>query len=636
MRVKSTLGKITLNGFLCSSFLALSCATFAQDLGEGVAVGADKQDSLPARKKMRIEIPKEYRGHGRKLRIRNLTTGKETIVDLSDEEFISSDVARSLLDKNSDRLEPQFSILDRRGPADQKQFTETQILGQPYWRPLKFRKIDQKGQLTLELESPNSSPKASEAERRRPLREDRGIKRLFEIGWKALRVKRPDLAEQAFSRILTKQKFLNDEQKAQAHLGHGIALFHQKGCAASDEDLVQADQDPRNHDDVSYFRALCMVEDKKYDEARVQFQELVGKQHPTYAEPSRFYLGVVAENEKHFDDAKSAYLDTIDFANDPRLVALAKERLAALKAREMAEANKSGIFSGALTAGAGYDSNVVALPRGVDPSEFSVSKESSASMLAVLLTELQIANRQSFDANFRYLFSAFHYTESSVSQLYDLQSHELGLAADMRLSPRWELGTDLSYNAVFLGPISSAGEYLATPALQFKLNKLLGDAKAPRARLENSFALSWPRPKRAATSPELDLTANDYLVSSRYKVKHGTQTLGSGLELEYHPSAGIMNSFYAFNLIGSWDLPLGKPAWDLFVNQEAKAGGAVYWASTENRKDMSLTYTASLARSWKRWLETRLQFTGTLAFSSVKDKYQYQRAQINLLVTALF
>ena len=609
-------------------------------------------EAIKTDKPVQIEIPERLRTSGAKLRIKNLTTGREVVLDISDEEFISSDIVKSLTDGTSKLLVPEFSILEstRRvqtqagAPSDPGiggyRNSKSIVYDQPIWRSIGFttRKVKAgRTQILIDTKVQNTVLTPEQAERRRSLQESIGLKKLFDIGFRALAAKRFNIALEAFSRILKKQELLNAQQLSQASLGRGISKFHQEGCKNIEDDFRRADEDSKNFDDVSYYRALCFVEAKRFDDAAGLFKELARRQSPAYAEHARFYLGVVAENQERYDEAESAYLDTIDFAADKRVVELAKEHVAIvhkLKAEQNYE-NKWVTFMATLASG--YDSNVVGLPQGLSPADYSLTQASSVSFMGLGSVELKPPFGKSVDNRLHYSFLALHYAAGAIANSYDVQSHDAGTSLDVRLGAQNIAGLGVGCNSVFLKPISVSTEYLATTSFSGKWAHVIGDPAVSTSDMEIDFKASLVRPRQAAIVPSYDSTANSYLVSSRYTVhRKSGSNLGDGLDIEYRPSTGSQNSYYSSTLYGRWDLPLGPEKWGISANQEAALQYTSYWQSVEKRKDYIARYTGSVARSWGEAVETRLQFVGTMSFSSQSAKYRYNKAQLNLLVTAFF
>lgn len=609
----------------------------------------------------KIPVPKGLKKAGGKLRIRNKATGQSKVIDLADQEFISSDEVRELMDPKTQEFKPEFSVLDFERPKKSptggrgtnpqaQQFTNSLVFDQPVWRELGFRSRRLRGGgVVVELDSKGGkilgparvrmpAPTPDEAARRRGLVEGGDVKKLFDIGWRSLNAKRYDLGVIAFGRVLQRKEFLTTEQLMQAHLGLGISKFHQEGCPKIEEHFLIADRDPKNFEDIAYYRGLCAVEAKRFDKADPLFKELAKRQSTKYGESSRFFIGVVAENLDQLDDAESAYMDTIDFASDQKLVSLAKARLEAVKQAKIQREFERKWFLAAITGALGYDTNVVQLPQSLSPSDYQISKASSPTALGLVYTEIKPPWTRAADLKIKYTFLGLHYFSKELYKTYDIQSHEAGLGAAFSPTASDRVSLGLAYNSVFKGPLGEASEYIVTPSFEAKWLMVNGALDNPTGDMEFGFKVGLVRPRFGP--PEgvtaLDATANSYVVSYRQNFRRpGNQVIGPGADFEYRPSSGSDNSYGAGTLLGKWDLPIGPDSWQLTANQEAAFQATYYYQSSLKRKDYLLRYTGSVARLWTPWLETRLQFVGTWGLSS-ESLYRYRRGQLNLLVSAFF
>lgn len=609
---------------------------------------------IPTQKGVQVQIPAHLRKPGTKLRVKNLDTGREAIFEVSDEEFIASDVVRSLLDKDGDKLIPEFSILDSikkqraRMPAPTDpglggyRISKSLIFDQPVWRTVGYRTERLKnGVIKIEIDPKvrNIVISPDVAERRRSLREARGIRELFEAGWKALKAGQYNVSLEAFERVVNKKDLLKPEQISQAHLGKGISNFHQKGCDFIDEDFREADKDPKNYEDVSYYRALCFVEKARFDDAEGLFAELVKRQSASYLEASRFYLGVVAENKQNYDAAESAYLDTIDFANDQRIVELAKERLQLVR-RLRAEANyQSRLVNFAATFGTGYDTNVIALPQGLSPSDYNVSNKASISYLGLGMMEIKLPfYGKGLDHKLRFSGLLMHYQRPDISTNYDIQSGDAATSFTFMAAERNNFILGASFNRVYLGGLGVSTPYLDTMAGEFKWQRYLGPLDNPTGDLDNTFKFSKFLSKRAAATATSDSNAQSFLINSRYNIRTSApHVYGPGLDIEYRPATngGTDNSYYMGALVGKWDFPVGPEDWGVMLNQETGFQYTSYYESSTGRSDKLLRYSVSAGKGWFEMMETRAGVSYMKSLSNVSTS-RYSKIQFTLTLTAVF
>lgn len=610
-----------------------------------------KADPIDPTAGVKIQIPSHLRDKGGKIRIRNLTTGREAILTIDDEEFISSDVVKTLTDGSTKLLVPEFSVLTsikRSGrinaPSDPSvgmAFTKEKFLySQPVWKPVPFALQKLPGGGTkIYIDTKQStfllSPEAAAA--RRDLKEDVGIRKLFDVGFRALKAHKFDVSLESFRRLLAKKDVLTEVQLRQASLGHGISSFHQKGCQAIEADFKIADQDPKNFDDVSYYRALCFVEAKRFDDAGGLFRDLARRQSPVYAEQARFYSGVVSENQEKYDEAESAYLDTIDFANDQRIVGLAKERVEIVK-RLKAERNyENKWFALSMSAGTGYDTNVVSLPASLSPADYNLTNVKSISYLGLGSFDIKPKFSRGVDNHLRYTLLALHYQDAAISAASDVQSHDGAFAMDFGMGPTDGVGFTADYNSVFLGPVKTSHEYLVTTSGEVHWNSMEGEPAAPTGDTVWSFKTSLVRPRVAAPTAATNSRANAYLLSWRYTSRANLPSvMGPGFDLEYRPSSGVDNSYVSPTLSGNWSHPFGSEKSGLYLSHEGVLQDTYYYQhTTVKRNDYILKYTGSLSMVWWQKVEAKLQFIGTMSFSNVTT-YTFKKVQLNFLVSTSF
>jgi hypothetical protein len=606
---------------------------------------------------LRIEIPPEVRAEGGKIRVTNRLTGRSKTLEVSHRRTLTEDDVGDLVDPDGG-FEPEFSLLTSDGkyrplrslsPASTK-LAQSLIFDRPLWRGVGYDARDTEAARIFRLRkqmgplqpwrpdppfaTPSPSP-AVEAAKRSKL-ETAEIRRLFDEGWAALHSKQNDVAFTDFSALVAGEGSLSAEQRTQAHLGRGMARFHQEGCAKVEEDFVIAEKDPKHYDDVTYFRGLCLVEGKKFAEAEPLFRSLVNKTGSTYGESARFLFATTCENQEKYDDAESAYLDLIEFGEDANLVKISKERLEAVRALRAAKEYERKWYVAAATLALGYDTNVVSLPQSLAPSAYNITRPSSPSAMGLVFAELKIPYVKIFDPRVRYSFLTLSYLRSEL-KTNDIQSHDAGGSLSYTLNDQHRFSAGLGYNSVFLGPMGLSGEYIATPSLDASWQRTRGTAEAPLGDDTVSAKLSFARPRKHVELEVFDATSNSYLVGYRRTTRtESGNVFGPGADLEYKPAKGKENSIVALSALGRWDLPVGPQILEIYASQEVALIYTRYYESSGKRKDTLARYTGSIAKLWKPWLETRFQVIGTLNFSSLKANYQYRKGQVNLLVSAFF
>ena len=515
-----------------------------------------------------------------------------------------------------------------------------QLLGSPYrWREIlelnpQIKNPDlilEGTELRVPLKAPNSKSLVFDQPtetKKYPKLKPVDVKALLVRGQAELEAKKFNLAQATFAEA--QAQTLSAEQRADAALGHGLATFHQQGCAPARADLAEAAKDPRHEDEAHYYEGLCLVEEKKFAEADARFSELVRKRSPRFAEESLFYRGFIADREDRWSDAESAYQDTIDFADQKRLVTISEERLRAMRARKLTSWAEQKVFFATASLGLGYDTNVVALPRSLAPSAYGLSSASSASALGLVAAGIKNPWANPWDHRVRYSYLVLHYFDSAIATANELQSHDLSTSLDTSLSPRSQGGLSLGYSSVFTGKLGLAKEYLAIPSGEVRWSRVMGPLEKPEAVLATSLRYTYAGARVAATNPDQDQNGQSFLLSTRYTLRHrAPHTYSPGLDLEYRPSRGKENTYFSGTALGRWDMPAGPEKWQMFLSQEGAFQYTKYLQSSASRGDGALKYTATLTKIWAPWFETRLQVVGTYAFSNVST-YAFNRAQVNL------
>jgi hypothetical protein len=607
---------------------------------------------------------------GQRLRIRNLSSGAQVVIPIDKAQpYVSVDVLSRLVNSPDQEWLPEFSVLASASPRQQsspygvlpqalrvhRSILESRGSAPDFkspaanssdaslrWRVLGYRLLKAPSGLAyLEVSERvrNVFIRPEEAARRLQAKEQRNISRLFELAWRAMAIERYDLGREAFENIRKREAFLDAQQKAQLYLGLGTSSYHLEGCNRRvDEYLIEADRDVQNRDDVSYFRALCLMAKEEYKDAEVLFKELAEKKHPGYGEASSFYLGVIAETDERFDDAEAAYLDTIDFSSDSSLVTLAQQRLENVRTLQQIHSYDTKWITGGLSLSGTYDSNVVALPSDLSPSDYGLNKASSFLASSVAFLTLTPPWSRSFTHSLSYNFLLNKHFDKGLASNYDSNTHDLGTQVQFYSSAFTSHAMGYSWTRVWLGPLGSSEENLRSHSAFYLLRNFLGpNPSQPQSILDFTLRYLAIRPIKAPFQPERDLKANGVSLSTKYTRRSDFPHVhGPEASIEYRPAKGRENSLWDFKLGGFWDYTFngGRSAW--YINQSGSFSYKPYYQSSSNRHDYNLYYTGALGRNWDEGFDMKLQFQGNLNFSTLKRSYQYQQASISLLVTAYF
>jgi tetratricopeptide (TPR) repeat protein len=597
---------------------------------------------------------------GSKLRVRNLSSGLSRVFEL---EFGQSGLPAAalapLVASPQQQWLPEFSILgsseaqtlpDPTGiPASLQ--TQKQIIdnrprvsssSELSWRVLGYRVLKSaSGQLFLEvsdgLKTVFVSPE--QAARRIELREQATLKKLFDLGWRSLSIQRYDLGQEAFERVLRSGTRLDEKSAAQAHLGLALSRYHREGCSKTlDAELLEADRDVANQDDVSYYRALCAMGDENYDEAEILFRKLADKSHPNYADASAFYLGVIAETDERYDDAETAYLDTLDFSSDATLAGIAKTRLENVRAIKAMEDLEARWISGGFSLGAGYDTNVVALPAELEPGAYGLSKQAALVSNDLVFASLAPPWSRFVSHKINYTFLLNKHFDPQIAKVYDSYLHDLGTQFVFGTSATTKHTLAYSWTSVRLGVLGRAKESLRSQTGSYTLRLLRGtDPNNPTSETQWSYRFNAIRPKLTPSAPENDLHANAHVVGVKFvQRKDFPHVHGPEASIEFRKAKGSENSLWDFRGAYSWDYYFGDLSSPWYVSQVGSFDYKPYYQSASSRNDYALAYSAALGRTWGASVDTRLQLSGLYNFSTLMREYQYRQAAASFVLTAFF
>ncbi|MEO5668533.1 MAG: tetratricopeptide repeat protein [Bdellovibrionota bacterium] len=599
---------------------------------------------------------------GDKLRVRNLSSGNSIVIDLDPSQpYLAASVLSRIVASSEVEWLPEFSVLggDSAVPSSAvavdlppalrvkaNVIESRQLLNQSFpqrsWRVLGYRVLRaSNGSFFLEVSNAVRTIFVSpeQAARRIEIREKSNLAKLFDLGWRSLSIQRYDLGLEAFQRIFKRKEHLDEKQNAQAHLGVAVSMYHIEGCTPPlDDHLVEADRDPANQDDVSYYRALCAMAHEHYDQAEVLFKKLVEKQHQNYSEASAFYLGVIAENDERYDDAEAAYLDTIDFAADATLASIAKTRLENVRVLKAQASLETKWISGGLSAGATYDNNVIALPAELTPASYGLSRQS-----ALLTTDIAFLNfappwSRSITHKINYTFLMNKHFDKAIASSYDSHVQDVGTQLGFKTSPDQAHNFSYSWTSIALKPLGSSKESLRTQTASYSMKFLRGNnPEQPDSELEWTYRFTAIRPTQAPASSSTNLSANGHLLSVKYLQRRNfPHVYGPEFSAEQRNSKGSENSLWDVKAGASWDYYFGETSSPWYISQNGAFNYKPYFDSLENRHDYALSYVASLGKTWGSSLDTRLQVQGIYNFSTLRDTYQYRQASVSLLVTAFF
>ncbi len=331
-------------------------------------------------------------------------------------------------------------------------------------------------------------------------------------------------------------------------------------------------------------------------------------------------------------------MDTIDFASDSALVALARARLDNIRALKALHSLQPKWISGGVSLGLGYDTNVISLPAEVSPADYGLSDEADTLNTNLAFLSLSPPWSRFFTHKLNYNFLMTRHLNKDIGSVYDSHVHDLGTQVGFRSSSWTGHTLAYSWSSISLGPLGSSEETLRTHTASYTLKTAFGkDPQRISSEWDLGFKFGLIQPLREATSAENDLTASSYQIFWKIQRRRDFPHLyGPEFSVEFRPSKGRENTLWDFKGAFHWSYYFGSSSTPWYLQQSASFSYKPYYLSARERHDYTPSYVGSLGRTWNSHLDTRLQVQGTMNFSTVKSLYQYRQAAVSLLVTAFF
>jgi Tfp pilus assembly protein PilF len=462
--------------------------------------------------------------------------------------------------------------------------------------------------------------------------------RLLDSSWERLVEAKYDQSLLGFEALLKSGgESLSSEEIDKAVFGRGLSRFHQVGCSSASKDFEKLQRPGPYYADALYYGALCALDRGDTRLSKERFEKLMALNSERYAEQARFYVGVVYEQEGEISRAESAYLDTVDFANDESLVKLAKERLELLQDRKAREKYEKKIVSVLANVGFGYDSNVLSLPSGVEPADQGLKTGSSASYLALLYLDAKNPWLYPLQQRFQYSFLMLGYTDTVIASASDLQSHEMGANVEWGHEVNGKHKVSGTFALNFLGKVGSSSKYLTTYGARYDYTFAgLSPENALESLWMHSLSVQKQDLARAPSAPKFDSDAIDFNGSHRKKIFRGVESYGLGGLWQYKAAKGDEAKFLMLGPLAFYekDLLWGKAKFKFI--EEIAVKSSFYFASENSRRDYYLSSTTGLSHPIGANFDARAQLVLVKNLSNISDRYEYLRIQSNLSLSAFF
>jgi len=459
----------------------------------------------------------------------------------------------------------------------------------------------------------------------------------LEKSWQQVLESKYDLSLVGLQSLLaTMSDSLNSEETNKAAFGRALSRFHQMGCREAGPEFEELQGPGPYLEDSRYYGALCALDRGDHAMAHERFSALLQQSSPRYEDAARFYLGVVAEAQGELAEAESAYLDTVDFASDASIVALAKDKLALLEDKKAQDRYAKKLFSVLASAGVGWDSNALSLPANVRPADYNLESGSSATYLGLAYLDFKNPLLRRLGNRMHYSYLVLGYLNSEIAPTSDLQSHSFGTSVEWGEDLGLRHTLDAKYGMTYLGKLGSSTKYMSSYGMRW--DGSLSVLDSTQQQLDHlwlhSFEVSRQLPTAEPSSAATDGTAWLFSGSHRLREQHGTKLYGPGGEWEYKAAKGTEPRYLMLGLSGSYEQPVGPESLKLKFTQEGAFKSTFYLQSADSRKDYLLTTTSGLSRPLNDMFEARAQLVLSKNFSA--ESYSYNRYQLNLMINAFF
>lgn len=459
----------------------------------------------------------------------------------------------------------------------------------------------------------------------------------LENSWTQILERKYDLALVSLDIVVTKMGAdLNPEELNKAMFGRALSRFHQLGCREAGPAFEELQTPGPYFEDSRYYGALCALDRAELTVAHERFSALLQENSKRYEDPARFYLGVVAEAQEDYAGAESAYLDTVDFAADQGIVALAKDKLVLLEEKKAQDRYEKKLFSVLASAGLGWDSNALSLPPSVAPADLNLDSGSSATYMGLAYIDLKDPWLRKLGHKLSYTYLVLGFLNSDVAPTSDLQSHSFGTSVEWGDDVGYRNTLDAKYGLTYLGKLGESAQFMTNYGATWDLTKtVLNEAQTELDHMWlHSLSVTRQMPTAAPTEAKLDSTAWLLGGSHRKRRQVDTKSYTVGGEWEYKAAAGTEARYAMAGAVGTYEQPVGPDLWKLKFSQDGALRGTFYFQGEAKRKDFLFTTTSAVAHTLSDRFEARAQLVLSKNFAA--EDNAYNRYQLNLILNAFF
>lgn len=139
---------------------------------------------------------------------------------------------------------------------------------------------------------------------------------------------------------------------------YGVSLFK---IEKYNEALVAfdiAEETTKDKTELNYFKGLSHMKLKDYTNALADFGTVATSNNKVMAPSSNFFIGIIYFSQAKYKEAKKYFEKTVDTSDDPRMSDQADNYIEQIANIEQFEDKRKNPFTGTLTTGMMYDSNI--------------------------------------------------------------------------------------------------------------------------------------------------------------------------------------------------------------------------------------------------------------------------------------
>lgn len=541
-------------------------------------------------------------------------------------EFIEGEKAESTRKqvRTSPRQQPQEKV-----PIEvPKELPKAQAL---QIKPAEVQKKENEAKLNLE--AAEAQKRAERLEQLAKMKEEEKTNRKHqaaEIAQKALQLYQK--AEYKKAATLFAEAESLDPESDTYYFQHGVSLYKTDDYKKSLAFLSIAEGQDTNRTELTYFKALNHMKLKEYDQALEEFTAVKEENDDNLSAPASFYAGSIAFRKAKYPVAREHLEYTLDHSKDAKVDQQAENLIEEIDRIESFQSKAKEIYHYSLTAGMGYDSNVL------------------NTALQNLATNAE-AVRFNYGGNFLYRFFYDYRNEFSAElNLNDTYSMTPGFQPDASLQSAdpfvLSLGLPYRHQSLIGKRLVNWG---VSPQYQTITMSLDGGARkqilaSTIGKFDANFMLNseWMSSYRfeysADTSGITATSSDDELSGTRMAVgttqtkllnQRGTNTWNYSLDYTMNQAQG---KNYLYNKLGLGIGYTNKIFNDYDGGLKLDYSYQNYPQATTSRTDNLAALSATLTKEY--WPSTYLNYTGQFnSNSSDVSTYRYDKFVFNISVT---